>query len=141
MIEFAKKEKQGRSTLNKYDVSVTYSLPHGSVNHGSSGKTLRFSFTERAVKMICGGSRYAMVGIDKDFPERIYFCPADEINGYKMSKADKQGTRYSCTFGNGINYINVTSFIGFYNLEYDAKQGALYISKKNKKGETENESN
>ena len=141
MIDFAKKEKQGGKTVSKYDVSVTYSFPHGKTDHKWQRKTLRFSFSAKAVKMICGEGSYALVGLDKDFPDRIYFCSADETNGYKMSKADKHGQRYSCTFGSGTAYKNATDFIGFYNLEYDAKQGALYINHKNKKGVKNNEKN
>lgn len=136
-----KKEKQSGKTTSKYDVGVTYSFAHGTTNHTKQGKTLRFSFSAKAVKMICGEGKYALVGFDKDFPDRIYFCAADEMNGYKMSKADKVGQRYSCTFGSGTDYKNATDFVGFYNLEYDAKQGALYINKKNKKGENNNETN
>lgn len=135
MINFAKKEKQGSKATSQYDVGVTYSFPHGIRDHSSRFKTLRFSFSPKAVKMICGDGRYAIVGIDKEFPDRIYFCSADEVNGYKMSKSEKGGNRYSCTFGSGTDYNNAIDFIGFYNLEYDAKQGALYINKKNKKGE------
>ena len=135
MINFVKKEKHGSRIASRYDVSVTYSFPHGKTDHRSQRKTLRFSFSAKAVKMICGEGEYAIVGMDKEFPERIYFCSSNEANGYKMSKADKYGQRYSCTFGSGIEYNDTTNFIGYYNLEYDAKQGALYINKKNKKGE------
>lgn len=135
MINFVKKEKRGGKIVSKHDVSVTYSFAHGKTGQAGKSKTLRFSFSEKAVKMICGEGRYALAGIDKDFPDRIYFCSADETNGYRMSRGDKRGQRYTCTFGSGTHYTNATDFIGLYNLEYDAKQGALYINKKNKKGE------
>ncbi len=135
MISFVKKEKQGaRGALDSCDVSVTYSFPHGRDERKYPKKTLRFSFSQKAARMICGETEYAVVGIDKDFPDRIYFCSADEKNGYKLSKADKSGTRCHCTFGNGADYPDAVHFVGYYNLEYDAKQGALYINRKAKKG-------
>ena len=131
MINFLQKEKPGGVLRHNYDVSVTYSHPHSKENE----KTLRFSFSLKAVKMICGNGFFANVGLDENYPDRIYFCSSNEKKGYKMSKSEKFGYRYSCTFGKNVKYTKPVDFVGYYNLEYDAKQGALYIDKKNKKGE------
>ena len=83
--------------------------------------------------MICEDSLYARIGVDEDYPERLYFCSADKNNGYKLTCASNTKKRYQCYFGSNITYKNPTGFVGEYNLEYDAVQGALYISKTNKK--------
>lgn len=128
MINFSQKQRGIPGTRINDDVSVTYSKAHGE----NSNKTLRFSFSEKALRMICGEGRYAMVGLDDRYPERIYFAKSNHLNGYKLSLSSNN-VRYSTVFGNDVQYKEPTSFIGYYALEYDASQGALYIDKNNKK--------
>jgi hypothetical protein len=130
MIDFNKKQKNGGRMPTMCDVSVTYATRSGK----SSKKTLCFTFSEKAVRMICGEGHYAVVGVDKYHPDRIYFAPSTSVDGYKLTRS-KTHLRYSCSFGYGVEYDNPTSFVGFYSLEYDAKQGALYINRNNKKQE------
>lgn len=128
MINFSQKQKGIPGIRISDDVSVTYSKAHGE----NSNKTLRFSFSEKALRMICGEGRYAVVGLDDSHPERIYFAKSDRLNGYKLSLSSNN-VRYSTVFCNDVQYKEPTSFIGYYSLEYDASQGALYIDKNNKK--------
>ena len=130
MIDFNKKQRPGGRMTIMCDVSVTYATKSGK----SGKKTLCFTFSEKAVIMICGEGHYAVVGVDKHHPDRIYFAPSTSVDGYKLTRS-KTHLRYSCSFGYGVEYDNPTSFVGFYSLEYDAKQGALYINRNNKKQE------
>lgn len=130
MIDFNKRQRPGGRMTIMCDVSVTYAIKSGK----NGKKTLCFTFSEKAVRMICGEGHYAVVGVDKHHPDRIYFAPSTSVDGYKLTRS-KTHLRHSCSFGYGVEYDNPTSFVGFYSLEYDAKQGALYINRNNKKQE------
>lgn len=133
MIVFKNKEKNNGYRNIPYDVSITYSIAHG-----GSEKVLRYSFSEKAVRMICGDGFFAVAGIDARYPDRIYFCVSNSRDGYKLSKSGTN-TRYATVFSPYLNYNKPTDFIGLYNLEYDAIQNAFYIDKKRKKEGAENE--
>lgn len=130
MINFSQKKIQAGRTTN-CDVLVTYSII--SCHSGVSKKSLRYSFSEKAVRMMCGNGFYAVIGFDERYPERIYFCSSNKDNGYKLTNVSNSGKRYQCSFGTEVNYNEPTSFIGEYDLEYDAMQSAFYINKNNKK--------
>lgn len=112
--------------MSDYDVSVTC---HKTNQH--TKMRLRFSFSEKAVRMLCGNELFALAGIDNDFPNRIYFCKS-KSNGYKLAKSNPRCLRYNTFFGNITPISNKESFVGYYKLEYDALQSAVYIDKNNK---------
>ena len=128
MINFSNKKTQVGRITNQ-DVLVTYSVV--SCRGGNRQKSLRFSFSEKAVRMMCGNGLYANIGFDENYPDRIYFCSSDQRNGYKLTSVS-DSKRYQCCFGSNNKYKDITNFVGEYSLEYDALQSAFYIDKNNK---------
>ena len=140
MIEFTKKSRGNRRSTGTLLVDV-------SVTIGSASKTrkkdhLRFSFSEKARKMIAGDGFFVVAGTDRGFPGRIYFSPAKEAIGFKLGYSGRNKdagvhTRCSAVFGDFEPIIPISKFVGYYSLEYDPKANLLYIDSKNKMEVTE----
>ena len=130
MITFLQRKVQ-KGRASNCDVLITYSII--SCSGGVKKKSLRYSFSEKAVRMMCGSGLYGMIGFDEKRPERIYFCSANKNDGYKLTRNSATGTRYQSSFGTQIKYTNPENFIGEYDLEYDALQSAFYIDRNNRK--------
>ena len=128
---FTKKAQAGRVT--NCDVLVTYSII--TCQNGIKKKSLRYSFSEKAVRMMCGNVFYAMLGFDERYPERIYFCSSNKKNGYKLTNVGNSGKRYQCSFGTNVNYKEPTSFVVEYNLKNNAVHATFNINRNNNKGE------
>lgn len=71
-------------------------------------------------------TKYVMLGLDGD---RLYFCEADSVSGYKITVKEK--------YGNGTAQISdptllkwVSTRRGAYSLHQDVKSGLYYIQAK-----------
>lgn len=112
-------EKKAAVTDSSIDVSISIRNKKSRKNRTVTA----FSFSNTAITKRMGSPEYLLLGEDKD-RKRIYFKPADNEEGYKLSR--KADSRRS--------YFNVihdwTSYTGDHTLKWDGAESMFFVSER-----------
>lgn len=136
MIKFVTRKRCATQRVSRDDVSVTFSTLFTRKN-GKRILGLRFSFSERAIRVLFNNlddDKYLIAGQDEKNKGRIYFSPSDKKSGFKLT-LNKGSKRPYTTFGDSFRVENEKSFIGAYDLQYDAENKLFFIENTMKKGD------
>lgn len=90
-----------------------------------------FSFSGVAKRKFFANIDYFQVGVEDN---KIYFIPATETTGYKLSKPHQTASTYLVRFPvvRGMQKFQPNNYCGYYRLEFDQDSKYWYIDKNHK---------
>ena len=121
MVKFIKKNNsKGRKVSNISDIKIAHSRGNNKnpiVVIKVAPERIKSSFK----------SDYIAVGYDENNVNRLYFAPADSLNGFACCHSEREEW-YKVQISKPKERIpNIENFNGGYTLHYDEQEGAYYI--------------